>query len=409
MKKKILITAFSLCAVIAAVFIIRSAAQEEVLLEKKVISGNFTEKLYAEGEIDALNSISIIAPRIPFSRQVIFLPVEGEKVQKGELLAVFDPAPVFEHMESLSNRIMEISNRMINDIIDYDIQIYNYETDYERAGEEIKINKMNLSSVEHESDFTKSLHQVNLNNSLTYRESILTKIKDTKKRKEHNTKRHINYMEKWQKQIEDDHRYLGELKIYSPADSIVVYPVIGFGGEFRKVILGDNLTWGREFMRLPDFTSLAVKIKIEEKFIHKVSCGLNAEITFNTSPGKVLEGYVAQVSGFAVEDIFIKNKRYFDIIIGIREKSELDNLKPNMTITACLEIMTYHDVYALSRDYIVQEKNKKIFFIKNHTSIDKFSFHPDYETEDFFLVNAPAFHRLSGGWKEPVLVYRESR
>ncbi|MBI4976024.1 MAG: efflux RND transporter periplasmic adaptor subunit [Spirochaetes bacterium] len=407
MNKRFVIIAASVAAVIlvVVVFVLPRLATTGTYIDTPVRYGTFVDTLSSTGEIDSLKYVSVTAPKAPYLRQLIYCMEEGKQVQAGELVARFDPSPVFDHIDAASNNITRLSNNLISDIIDWDMKIFSYSMELSNAIEQRKIYELNLSTVKFESKYRRSVAEASYRNSKLDVENAERRMQQTKYQKDYTTRRQVGWIKYWFDYIEKDKEYLKQYECYAPMNSIVVYPVVTLGGAYRKAVIGDMIEYGREFLRLPTFSSSAVKISVEERFINKVYMGMKAVIRPRSFPDYVIQGTVASVAGYAAEDIIIKDKRFFEVIIAMQGTPNPNYVKPGMTMNVDLVIREYTNVYMVPKDFVKVKHLVPYVYSMSGPAAREYVLPVDKETDDYYLVfkATAASNRLFGGFAPKVV------
>lgn len=355
-------------------------------IESPVAFGAFTDLIEVTGEVESRENIPVNAPKTPYERQLIELWEEGKRVARGDIIARFDPAPVYTHMQALSNTILRLTNDYIASVLDFDIKIYNYEGEWSNAIERLKMYELSMETLKFESEFRKAVAEASYRQAKLDLDNAKRRIDQTKYQKDYLGRRRLGWIKQQWDYVERDLGYLKQYEVAAPIDSIAVYPLLTFGGMYRKAAIGDFMEYGREFMRLPAFSASVVRLYLEERVINRVKVGTPARMRLRSYPEARLVGRVASVAGYAKEELLLKEKRSFEIVITVDGGKGVELLKPGMTVWVELVLGEYPPVFRVPRDFVEEADARFYVWVAGALRPVKRELKFDKETDDWFLV-----------------------
>ncbi|MBN8218910.1 MAG: efflux RND transporter periplasmic adaptor subunit [Spirochaetes bacterium] len=355
-------------------------------IESPVVWGPFTDKIEVTGEVESRENIPVNAPKTPYERQLIELWEEGKRVQVGDIIARFDPAPVYTHMQALSNTILRLTNDYIASVLDFNIRIYNYAGEWSNAIERLKMYELSMETLRFESEFRKAVAEASYRQAKLDLDNAKRRIDQTKYQMDYLGRRRLGWIKQQWDYLARDVEWLKQYEVSAPIDSIAVYPLLTFGGMYRKAAIGDFMEYGREFMRLPAFSTSVVRLYLEERVINRVKPGTPARMRLRSYPDARLVGRVASVAGYAKEELLLKEKRTFEIVITVDGGKGVEHLKPGMTVWAELVLGEFPPVFRVPRDFVEEAEARYYVWVAGALRPVKHELKVDRETDDYFLV-----------------------
>lgn len=373
---------------LALFLLFRGRLVERNWIESPVAFGPFTETIAVGGEVDSREYVTVNAPRAPFERQLIDHVEEGKRVMKGEIIARFDPAPVFLHMQSVSNTIQRLTNDYIADQLDWDIKIYNASVELSNASERLHMYELSMETLKFESEYRKAVAEANHRQALLDVANTKRRIEQARYQKDYLGRRRLGYMKYWRELLDKDRGYLDQYEVKAALDSVAVFPLLTFGGMYRKAAIGDFLEYGREFMRLPAFSTTVVRCLLEERMVSRVRPGTPGRLILKGYPGAKLSAVIATVAGYAKEEQILKERRSFEVILTVDPGKDVALLKPGMTVDVDLRIKEFPPVYRVPKDFVVDAEGKRWVYVVTPLRPSRREIKPDGETDDYLLLKA---------------------
>ena len=133
--------------------------------ESKVEQGTFYIDIYEEGEIEAINSINIASPNIPWrfgNLKISDIITDGAEVKAGDTLIAFDPSEVRKAILDYEDRLI-VSNAELEKMrAQQELEMEQLLADYEVTRISHEISRMQLESASHESEIKRREIQLNL-------------------------------------------------------------------------------------------------------------------------------------------------------------------------------------------------------------------------------------------------------
>ena len=254
MKKKLILGIPILILIFALVIILAQRGSKSAVASSDVDYGEFVIRLIESGEVAAIHSVSVSAPRVRGRLQINKLIKDGSNVKKGDIVVQFDRVEKQQEMlKSLSDlkiaqneiekKLADIESQKRNNQMELD----NTQLQYEEAKLELKKTIL-LSEVEQEKI------------KLRY-EQAEKKYQETLKKMESQSKSNkaeLNVLYEKKTKAEADYKMaeksLEDMTLRAPKDGLVVLKEIWKGMGMSKVQEGDQVWPGYPILEIPDLS-----------------------------------------------------------------------------------------------------------------------------------------------------------
>ena len=290
------------------------------------------------GEMEAVESKQINAPRVRGQLKITELFPEGDIVDVGDLVIEFDKAE-FEKRVTESEQGLEAAEAELEKTLaNQGVEIGRQESDIENKEAELRLAQLQVDKMEFESMVEKEeaklkALQADLALKQARRKLEAQRIVDGAERK----KRELEQAQK-QRELDKSKKDLESLSVFAEHPGLVVYEKIWRGSRTEKIRIGDEPWGGQVLIALPDLSRMRVKTYVNEVDVDKLKVGQKCRIKLDALPEPIFHGDITSIASLGHEKEGDKNAKVFDIQIEIEETDE--RLKPGMSATAEVVIET---------------------------------------------------------------------
>ncbi len=369
MKKKLILGIPILILIIALVFISVQRGSKSAVASSEVDYGEFVIRLIESGEVAAIHSVSVSAPRVRGRLQINKLIKDGSNVKKGDIVVQFDKVEKQQEMlKSLSDlkiakneiekKLSDIESQNRNNQMELD----NTQLQYEEAKLELKKTIL-LSEVEQEKI------------KLRY-EQAEKKYQETLKKMESQSKSNkaeLNVLYEKKIKAEADYKMaeksLEDMTLIAPKDGLVVLKEIWKGMGMSKVQEGDQVWPGYPILEIPDLSAMEIKMYLNEVDVSNVKAGQEALIRIDAFPEKEFTGKVDRVSSMATKKDWDAKIKTFDTVVSLNEMDP--RMRPGMTCMVDIIIKKIPDVVSVPIESVFEREGKTVVYLMGSRSPKK--------------------------------------
>lgn len=314
------------------------------------------------GELSSENPTYIKVPgNWNLTYQIVYLPEEGEWVEKGDTVVIFDTKEVdkkldevLQNSEQQEKKLIEtkLRNQQTISDIENQMKILNIQ-------KKITINKLEQSkynSVDRQQHADLELKKVEVN-IIKIDQSMKSQIiLNTNSENEL-----ILGIEQSHSRINDYKKILKAMFIVAPKAGIIVYHKTGT----VKVKIGDTIRPRRTVLQIPDLNNMLVKIDLNEVDLSKIKLNQKANFEVLAYPDSVFSGKVIFISKIADENKD-SNLRIYPIDIKVQGQKNY-RLKPGLTVKLDLIIDNLMESFSIPSYCLFFEQGK--FFVKTKSKV----------------------------------------
>ncbi|WP_298650114.1 HlyD family secretion protein [uncultured Proteiniphilum sp.] len=351
----------------------------------KVAKGTLFLDLYEEGEVEAVQSINIVAPLISWrygNLKITELAKDGQEVKAGDTLIVFDPSEVLKGIVEAESSL-EIAKA------EFDKLIAQQKSDLEelRAGYEVarishEISKIRFESAEYESEIKKKEIQLNLDKADIALERAKEQIDNRIKiQKEEVKQKNLSIMQ-FQSRLDEARETLKKLSVVTPSSGIAI--ISRNWSSNNKFQIGDQCWGGFPIIQLPDLSTLKATVKINEVDVAKIKKDLRVEIKPDAFSDSTFTGTVNSIANLAVNKDGSSKIKIFPVEILLNESDK--NLLPGLTVSCRIIIDKIEDVLFIPLDAVRAEGDKYFVYKKNGSGYDKAEIETGQNNSDYMVV-----------------------
>jgi multidrug efflux pump subunit AcrA (membrane-fusion protein) len=361
--------------------------------------GHFVETLEVPGEVDTGKCIDVRAPSAPYERQVTWLIPEGASVKPGDVLAEFDTADAWSHVEDGQDRVTSLNQVLETETINWDIDLTTESVRKDQKAETLDNarNRKERSVIERPlpreiGERTFGVADLNLSQS----ERRIAQLQNMSAYEIRRRKGWIKYR---QQRVDRDAAFLDEYVVRSPADSVVLYPPIPLaGGIVRKVESGDYLEREQAFLRLPDFSTRILRLRVPEHAVEKIAPDAWLDFQANAYPGQKFRARVTSISNLAISSASRPGQKYFEVSAEIESADGVGDLKPGMVVSAMFTLRDFGEVLAVPRDLVTKNAaGEQEISVESGAAARRLALPRGVpETDDLLLVPPAAFGSQPG-------------
>ncbi|MDR1517130.1 MAG: efflux RND transporter periplasmic adaptor subunit [Dysgonamonadaceae bacterium] len=352
-----------------------------------VTRGVFYVDLYEEGEIEAVNSLTISSPNISWrygNLKIAQMVKDGDEVNAGDTLIVFDPTEVQKAIVDAESRL-EISYAELEKMkAQQESELEELKADYEVTRISQEISKIRFESAVYESEVKKKEIELNLEKAVIALDNARETIENREKIQKEDIKQKELSIGQYIARLEEARSTLRQLSIVTPSPGIVIISQNWSSGN--KFQVGDQCWTGQPLIQLPDLTLLKAKVNINEVDIAKISKDLPVEIKPDAFSDSLFTGKVLTVANLAVNKERTSNVKVFPSEIILNESSK--NLLPGLTVSCRIIIDKIENQLFVPVEGVHQEGDKFFVFKKKGGGFVKTEVETGLTNSDYVIVTS---------------------
>ncbi|HZF37932.1 MAG TPA: HlyD family efflux transporter periplasmic adaptor subunit [Blastocatellia bacterium] len=367
--RAIIIAIVLLAAVSVAIYAARrawpSGSYDIAPLVAPVQPRDFTLKIYAEGELQSAESMTIAVPSVPIERlRIASVIADGRHVNKGDTLVEFDQEEMdLQMVEQRTN--LEMSNQKINKgELGSNVEKTDIVKDKRIA--ELELQKINEFMPRDAMIYSqRDIIEGQLNKDFSEKKLVFADARLTLKGKVYTLDEAILLLERQQAdtKIGQIERAFASLKLVSPASGIVVYnnPEYFFGGF--SIQAGRTVWIGSTLFNLVNPDKMEAKCFVLEKDAGELKTDQPVTVTLDPFPGQEFAGKVKSIDNLARPIDQGSPVKYFQIIVSL-DKTDPNLMKPGVKMKAQIRASELKSVIIIPRSAVVKKDSDSVVYVR---------------------------------------------
>ena len=307
--------------------------------------------LSATGTIDMAGSAPLVAPSSARPKQILSLKPEGTFVRKGDVVAVFDTAPLESRILELKLHLgeMKLSRselaalqraRRLDGELRRDIALGG--TDLAGTERQRLVHESRLRILQGDAGIATA--QRRLDSSVN--QLALATLQGEKSLAEADRQNAAVIEE-----IETLALDIADFTLRAETDGLVVLQAIPVNGSVRKPQPGDFLEPGQILGRISGSGEMVACLFLEESQFFIAKTGMELAITCKSQPDKLIPAVLESILPSPCTVAGRGNRSFYVAVARLSASTGL-NLKLGESISAKIPLQILKDVYAVPRDYV---------------------------------------------------------
>ena len=387
MSKTKQIKSFVMLLLLAGVISACDSKTAQQVPETEVAQGTFYIDIYEEGEIEALNSINISSPNLPWrfgNLKIADIVIDGSDVKAGDTLITFDPSEVRKSILDYEDRLIVSNAELEKMLAQHELEMEELNADYEVTRISHEITRMQLESAAHESDIKRREIKVNLDKADISLNRAKEQIENRRKIQIEEVKQKRLSIRQDEERLAEAHRTLNRLFVIAPSPGIAI--ISHNWSTNNKFQVGDQCWSSQQLIQLPDLSKVKAKVQINEVDISKITKGLKVEVRPDAFSDSTFTGYVATVANLAQNKDNRSNIKVFPVEIIINEYNK--NLLPGLTVSCRIIVDEIPNVTYIPLEALHVEGDKSYVYKKSVSGYDKVEVQVGLTNSDYVIIES---------------------
>jgi HlyD family secretion protein len=360
----------------------KNATDVEVTPVKR---GTFMEELTEQGNVQAVNSISITAPVISYrygSLKLARIVEDGAEVEKGDTIMIFDPSEI-------KRAIIQAEQQLDIAKAEYEklkstqqSEIEDLEADLELARISQEISRINFETATYEPEATRKEIKLKMESATIALDRAQEQIENKKVIHKEDLLQKSLTINQLTSTLADANTSMNSLFVVSPANGIAIKEQNW--STQQKWGVGDQPYSGSKLIELPDLSQMRAEVKINEVDISKVLPDQRVEIRPDAFSDSAYTGKVELVANLA-QNLDYKSKiKIFPVQIRIDGQSK--TLLPGLTISCKILVSEIPDVLFIPLESLFNEQGIDYVYIKSGSGFKRRNIKTGAVNTDYAIV-----------------------
>ncbi len=316
--------------------------------ELEVTRGDLRDRVLLTGQLDAVLSKELVAPRTRVHTMSIrWMAEDGTEVEAGDKVLEFDNSSFASGLEEQRLAVTRANNDLQSQAAANQVAIA--EKQYAVARRRIELDKAALRAKVPEDTYSRREYQ---ERQLTHHKARVEleraedELRAQKKAAALDTKLKRIALDKTRREVATTEGLIDSFVMTAPRSGLIVAAIHRWFG--RKIQIGDVVRPGMTVLTLPNLDNMQVEAALSDVDDGRVSVGMKVVCTLDAFPDRRYPGSVKTVSPVAKEPETESLRRSFRVVIALAEADSAGML-PGMSVKVEVEGRSAKDVVIAPR------------------------------------------------------------
>jgi len=374
----------------------------------KVKKGIFMEEITEQGNVEAVNSISVSAPTISYrygALKIAKIVEDGEEVSKGDTIMIFDPSEIKRAIIQAEQQL-EIAKAEYEKLKStQQSEIEDLEADLELARISQEISKINFETSVYEPEATKKEIKLKLESATIALNRAMEQIENKKVIHREDLIQKSLTIKQLTNTLSEANRSLSSLFVVSPANGIVIKEENWSTNQ--KWAVGDQPWSGSQIIELPDLSAMRAEVKINEVDVSKIMPGQRVEIRPDAYSDSLYSAKVESVANLAQNKDYKSKIKIFPVQISISGQSK--KLLPGLSVSCRIIVSELPGVLFIPLESLFKDQVSEYVYLKSGKGFKRLNIKTGAINTDFAIVKEGLEENDAIALSDPFLKKEEIR
>jgi HlyD family secretion protein len=351
----------------------------------KVKKGTFMEEITEQGNVEAVNSISVSAPTISYrygALKIAKIVEDGAEVKKGDTIMIFDPSEIKRSIIQAEQQL-EIAKAEYEKLKStQQSEIEDLESDLELARISQEISKINFETSVYEPEATKKEIKLKLESATIALNRAMEQIENKRVIHREDLIQKSLTIKQLTNTLGEANRSLSSLFVVSPANGIVIKEENW--STSQKWAVGDQPWSGSQIIELPDLSAMRAEVKINEVDVSKIIPGQRVEIRPDAYSDSVYAAKVESVANLAQNKDYKSKIKIFPVQISISGQSK--KLLPGLSVSCRIIVSEIPGVLFIPLESFFKDQLSEYVYLKSGQGFKRRDIKTGAINTDFAIV-----------------------
>lgn len=354
------------------------------MLTSKVERKEFVDKITVTGNLESINTFSIVAPMVRSNLKILWLVEEGTHVQKGDTVCKLE-AVTLEQDYSVAVAQYEMAvAEYEKSKADLNLQYLMLESQVNSIDISTSITRLDSLQLQFTSPIEKRKIELELEKAEIEQEKLLNKLKFLKNINESEMKTMELKIKQEQNRINIAEDQLNKLVLTSDVDGMVIYARSWSTGE--KISEGGEAWMGMPLLEIPRMDQVQAKLLVNETYFKQIENGQEVEIHVDARPDLHLNGSILRKSPMGKPIRRRSQVKVYEIIASL--DSAAISIRPGLTITCDVFLNRLSDTLIIPTISIFEEDSIKLVYVEKGRKFDPYVVETAEGNNEFTVIKS---------------------
>lgn len=332
----------------------------ETVFTSKVERKEFVDKITVTGNLESINTFSIVAPIVQSNLKILWLVEEGTHVNKGDTVCKLEALNLEQDYSTAVGRYEMAVAEYNKSRADLDLQYLMLESQVNSIDISTNITRLDSLQLQFTTPLEKRKIELELEKAEIERKKLLNKLKFLENINASEMKKMELKISQEQNRINIAEDQLNKLVLTSDVEGMVIYAKSWSTGE--KISEGEEAWMGMPLLEIPRMDQVQAKLFVNETSFKKIESGQEADIRVDARPDLYLSGTIMRKSPMGKPIRRGSQVKVYEVIASL--DSAAISVRPGLTITCDIFLNRVPDTLVIPTISIFEEDSLKLVYVE---------------------------------------------
>jgi hypothetical protein len=368
-------------------FLIASCSTDTNISTFTVPNGDFTNSMMVEGIAEAVLSTTLIAPNI-YDGKIQYIVEDGEQVEEGQVVCIIENMELQSQYDQIMLQLENSEAGLSKTKADLNMQFALLEAQVLTNDADTKIAQMDSLQIEYMSLNQRAIKELELERASIEKARYEKKLDALKIIQQSEIKKLELEIQRFKIRVSSIKERLDALTLKAPKSGMAIRAMNPLTGN--KLQVGDPVWANFALVTLPDFSQMAIKIKVSETNFRSININDSISYTFDAMPGNTGSGKITKKTPVGQPVTRGSAVKFFDIEASIDEVSTMPD--PGFSANCNIIMKQIENVISIPQIALFDEDSIKVVYVRQNSGFESRQVLTD--------ISSPTKIIISSGLKE---------
>ena len=357
----------------------------QAYLTYSIQRSTFTVTVDARGTLEAKKAHTLITPRMRWQPEIYYLTPEGTAVAKGDTVVVLDSEDLVRDYVKTQDALALARAEARRKEAELTLERLKLEADQKNAEASAEIAELQMAKLAFTAPRLREIKRL---------EALKSELRAQKSRKQlasleiiqkEDRARYQLEIEQAERKLKQAQEALDKLILTAPVDGFVIYERSWRSGE--KIQEGDGLWSGNPLVKIPDLSTMQVRLQVGEIEAQKLQKGQPATVSISSAGRMTLSGRVASVARRATPVKRGSKVKQVEVIVEL--DSTRADLTPGLTADARITVEERPGAFVVPLECVFRQDSLNVVYVRGTDVFAPREITVAVEGADFAVIEGP--------------------
>lgn len=362
---------FPIYSFLIAIFLSGCSGKIPNILIYELKRGEFSEKIFAPGTIQAVNTISVVAPRVPvMTMTVAHLVPDGAIVKKGDTVAIVAAPEIVSRLETYEDDLEKLQADAKKLEADNAMNLSLLETQIDNNNAQVELKSLDSVQQKFAPPLNQRLYKLELEKAMVEKNKLKKKFESLKKISDSDLRKMKSRIMQSENMIQMVKLQINSLTLVAPSDGMVMHVVAptmmfmsmsGMGVLGGKIEEGSSVWSNGMVLQIPDLNKVQVAVEVPEGDYKRIEKGQKVRIQVDAASELKTTGSVLKKSPVGRQSQNESTVKSYEVIVSVDSCHLL--MTPGLSAKCNIIVNEVLDTLVLPTIAIFKQDSTKIVYV----------------------------------------------